>query len=480
MSRAGAAVADEASGRGSSLAVWVLVAFPVLMPALLSAGTDPSATDGAATPAVRTDEAVSPEPAGSTSSAVPEPTGDPPATLSLGGWRITWDDGLHYEFRRLVPFGPELRPLRAEGHPLVEGTVGFKLQVDAAAYDARPSLPDIDDGAEIRRALLVTEGELFLFRPIDYKLEFGVTHESVYLNDFYLGLRDLPVIGTLRVGQMKPPFSLDRLTSSLDTTFMERASPVDAFAPGYLAGALVQNHFVGDRLTAAAGWFSSGTGDDTGDASDGLSRFVGRITWLPYDDESSRGRNLVHLGVSGSYVFSPSDSIRYRSRPESHLAPYLVDTGDIDAHTASLVGLEAAVVHGPFSLQGEGIVALVDPRSGPHLAFWGFDLSGSWFLTGESRPYDRQTGVFSTVVPREPFSFQTWRPGAWELKLGWSYTDLDDGPVHGGRMGILGAGVNWYLDRHWRMTVEYLYTRADGPSGDGALHIFQSRLQLRF
>src|SRR5262249_271652 len=250
------------SGRGSILAVGFLMMLPVLVPAPLSAGTDLSATDGGATPAVRTDTAVSPEPAGPTSSAAPEPTGDPLATLSLGGWRITWDHSPHSQFARLVPFGPELRPLRAEGDPLLEGTVGFKLQVDAAAYDARPSLPDIDDGAEVRRALLVTEGELYLFRPIDYKLEFGVTHESVYLNDFCVGLRDVPVIGTLKVGQMKPPFSLDRLTSSLDTTFMERASPVDAFAPGYLAGALVQNHFLGDRLTVAAGWFSSGTGDD--------------------------------------------------------------------------------------------------------------------------------------------------------------------------------------------------------------------------
>ena len=30
------------------------------------------------------------------------------------------------------------------------------------------------------------------------------------------------------------------------------------------------------------------------------------------------------------------------------------------------------------------------------------------------------------------------------------------------------------------MTVEYLYTRTDGPSGDGVLHTLQSRLQLRF
>src|SRR5262249_49976005 len=171
---------------------------------------------------------------------------------------------------------------------------------------------------------------------------------------------------------------------------------------------------------------------------------------------------------------------RYRSRPESHLAPYLIDTGEIDAHAAGLVGLEAAVVHGPFSLQGELIVALVDPRSGRPLDFWGVDLSGSWFITGVRRADDRQTGVFWPSVPREPFSFQSWRPGAWELKLRWSYTELDDGAVRGGRMGILAAGVNWYLDPHWRMTLEYLYTRADGPSGDGVLHIFQSRLQLRF
>src|SRR5262249_59383706 len=95
---------------------------------------------------------------GSTSSGSPKPLGDPPATLSFGGWRITWDDGLDYEFRQLVPFGPELRSLRAEGHPLVEGTVGLKLQADAGTYDARPTLPGVDDGAEVRRARLFTAG----------------------------------------------------------------------------------------------------------------------------------------------------------------------------------------------------------------------------------------------------------------------------------------------------------------------------------
>jgi phosphate-selective porin OprO/OprP len=189
---------------------------------------------------------------------------------------------------------------------------------------------------------------------------------------------------------------------------------------------------------------------------------------------------MVHLGLSGSHVFSSSGRVRYQSRPESHLAPYLVDTGEIDAKMAGLVGLEAAIVQGPFSVQGEGILALVDPDGRDPLMFWGFYLAGSWFLTGESRPYDRRTGVFSAVVPREPFSIRNARPGAWEWAVRWSSVDLDDGQVRGGRMGILSTGLNWYLDRHWRVSVEYLLTRVDGPAGEGALHTVQSRVQLRF
>jgi phosphate-selective porin OprO/OprP len=72
------------------------------------------------------------------------------------------------------------------------------------------------------------------------------------------------------------------------------------------------------------------------------------------------------------------------------------------------------------------------------------------------------------------------RPGAWEWAVRWSSVDLDDGQVRGGRVGIVSTALNWYLDRHWRVTVEYLLTRVDGPAGDGALHTVQGRVQLRF
>jgi hypothetical protein len=47
-------------------------------------------------------------------------------------------------------------------------------------------------------------------------------------------------------------------------------------------------------------------------------------------------------------------------------------------------------------------------------------------------------------------------------------------------MGILSTALNWYLDRHWRVTREYLYTRVDGPVGESGPLTVQSRVQRRF
>jgi phosphate-selective porin len=46
---------------------------------------------------------------------------------------------------------------------------------------------------------------------------------------------------------------------------------------------------------------------------------------------------------------------------------------------------------------------------------WGFYGYGSWFLTGEHRPYDTSSAVFSRIDPRK--SFPPWKGGwgAWEL-----------------------------------------------------------------
>ena len=71
--------------------------------------------------------------------------------------------------------------------------------------------------------------------------------------------------------------------------------------------------------------------------------------------------------------------------------------------------------------------------------------------------------------------------GAWELGARYSSLDLVDGPVHGGRMHLFTAGVNWYLTRHLRIDGNYILGDVLArPGNDGIAHIFQGRLQVAY
>ncbi|MHB9006619.1 MAG: porin [Limisphaerales bacterium] len=197
--------------------------------------------------------------------------------------------------------------------------------------------------------------------------------------------------------------------------FMEPASVLQAIAPGVNAGLQVGRPVFADRLTWALGLFTDAAGEDFGDATEGFGRAVGRLSGLPvyqYDPEHPDSQRLLHLGLSGSLLYAGDSIVRYRSRPESHLAPYLVDTGEMEADGAYTAGLETAWVNGPLCLQGEALHSWLQ-QDGRNSDFGGFYASASWFLTGESRPYDRQTGTFGRVIPKRDFHFDGggWRGG---------------------------------------------------------------------
>ncbi len=118
-----------------------------------------------------------------------------------------------------------------------------------------------------------------------------------------------------------------------------------------------------------------------------LRRLTGRATWLAIQPESADDL-LIHLGASASYVLSSRDRIRYDSRPESFLAPKLVDTGDLDTNNAFPFGIEFAAKRGPLTIQAEYLASTVDAGPLGHAYLDGAYGSASWFLTGEHRSYD--------------------------------------------------------------------------------------------
>jgi len=427
------------------------------------ANPNPDPDPGVTGPALRADDR--PRPAG------------PAATVGFdhdSTLDFYWNEGINYRFQPLHEAPDAIS--RYERYLALEGRVGLKLAVDAGGFRSTGSLPQIDATAELRRFFLYTTGKFDLVLPIGFKVELGVVDASPYVDNFYLAAAGVPWAGTVRVGQFDAPMSFDLLTGSSSRSFLEAPAPVQAFAPGQKAGVQVASFSDPYRLSWQAGLFTDGQRQDVGDATDDVLRAVGRLVWR--DVVGPPTSELLHLGLSGSYVLSSADRVRYRSRPESFLAPILVDTGDVDAADVLLVGSELALRRGPTSLQGEMLASFVRSSAVDDPVLYGGYLELSHFLTGEARPYERTVGVFGRVTPRRDFDprQRTW--GAFEAAGRVSAVDLNDGDVRGGRMWLLGAGLNWYWSRYVRLMLGWELAFVRGTAETGNLNVLQGRVQV--
>ena len=382
------------------------------------------------------------------------------------------DRGLNVEVRRLGLLEEIAGPA---SELLLHVQAGFRLSVDGAAFAGD------DQGSEsggVRRAYMRVGGEFWPWRrPVRFYIEVGAVNLRFAMQDFYVTVPAIPYVGDLQFGQFNLPMSLDALSSSFARPFMEKSLPTSALVPGSKAGIQLANRTVRRDLTWALGWFTAGINTDDGEQNNSVTRVAGRLTWLPSAADEA-DQPLVHVGAYGSYMYSGDGNVSYSTRPESHWADKLFDTHDINAGGAVVLGNEVAIAQGPGSVQAELLAAWVHSGSASDRHFDGAYVLGTWALTGESRPYDKDSGRFTALIPRRPLTVGSCNPGAWEAALRLSYLDLADGAVHGGQGFELMPGLNWYLRRNVRVQMNYGYTHVtDGPQ-NGNLHLWQVRLDV--
>jgi len=135
------------------------------------------------------------------------------------------------------------------------------------------------------------------------------------------------------------------------------------------------------------------------------------------------------------------------------------------------------LVYGPFSVQGEYMMADVDGKDGSSSpTFDGFYIQGSYFLTGEHRKYSTSNGAFNRGKPKENFAFGKG-PGAWEVAARYSQIDLSDSGISGGKLKDITVGLNWYLNPNMRLMWNYVRSKLDGV---GNSNLALMRFQIDF
>ena len=353
-------------------------------------------------------------------------------------------------------------------------------------------------GVEFRRARLFFEGTVYEQAFFKAQYEFANTGDGkTDFKDVYLGLKKLGPVRDVRIGHFKEPFMLQEMTSSKYITFMERGLN-NVFFPGRNVGIMATGTQLEKKLQWQVGFFNET--NDEGFSFDEWdeSQFdvAARLAGAPLYAEG--GEEVVHLGVGYIHQFrdKKTETARYKQRPEAHLAGYWADTQGFAADDGDILNLEFANVWGPLSLQSEFTYTWVE--GGPGIRdsdLWGLYAEVSWFLTGEHRPYALGKGSFGRVKPKKNFNPAQGDWGAWQIAARYSYLDLDDKDLSGGKLWSVTAGLNWYLYPNLRLMFNYVHADVDDrvsiseddapvPSVpvdvDGKGDIFQIRAQIDF
>ncbi len=367
-----------------------------------------------------------------------------------------------------------------KGGPKLEGKGGWsfkprgRLNYDAGSTSAPSSTGRSDGfGSEARRARRGVEGDI----PggFGYKFEVDFAGSDVDVTDAVLTYKD----GGLKVsvGQHNPFQGLEELSSSRHTSFIERAAFTDAFGFERRVGVSAQ-YGAGDLLVQG-GLFS----DNMSDLSNKSWSADGRVVFMP-----RAGDAQLHFGGSVHYseLNDASDTVRYRQRPLVHFTgERFINTDAFSADSEFGLGVEGAVISGPFHAAAEGYwqkvgrpMGLADPT------FFGAYVEAGYFLTGgDKRGYKK--GTFDRVKPKNPVG--DGGIGAWQVNVRYDYLDLTDAGIVGGTQNAYQVSLIWTPTNYTRFMLNYgrqNYSNAYYPAAGGntsyGVDAFGARAQVDF
>ena len=369
-----------------------------------------------------------------------------------------------------------------KGAPDLEGEGGWtfkprgRILYDAAIVSAPDAINDRGLGFsnELRRARLGVEGNI----PggFGYRFEVDFAEANTEIIDAFLTYKDKDL--TITVGQHNNFQSLEEITSSNDTSFIERAAFTDAFGFERRIGISAQ-YKIGSVL-AQAGVFTDNISDLRNDENNAAG-LDGRLVFMP-----KLGDAQLHLGASYHWhdLGDAITTAQYRQRPLVHTTDTrFIDTGSLSGATSETgYGLEAAFISGRFHAAAETYWQKVKRTGFANPGFFGGSFEAGVFLTGDTRVY--RDGIFRSIKVKNPLN--KGGLGAVQFNVRYDRLDLNDGTVIGGIQNGYMASLIWTPIDYVRFMINYGkldYTDARilaGTDRDYTVDVVGARAQVTF
>lgn len=379
-----------------------------------------------------------------------EPDQKPPApapasATAAGGFVIKSDDG-----NFLAKFGAD-------------------LQIDSRTFPGN-ALPD---QTVLRRARPTFSGTVYKYVDFYIRPDFGLGTAVVY--DAYIQLNYFSRFN-LRVGKFKPPVGLERLQADDDTSLIERGYPT-LLAPSRDIGYQLSGDIVKRRFAYQVGVFNGVPDNGLSDASPSSHRdYAGRLFLTP----------VTGLGIGAGASTGSVDGIAlpaYKTFGQNNFFPFV--PGVISAGHRTRVTPQGYYYRGPFGFLAEYTLAREGFQKDAvrrDIAFRAWQATVSYVLTGEKKG-------FTLPVPKKPFDPRNRTWGAVELALRVSDFNAGQSICNYGFVSPAATprharewvgGVNWYLNRMLRVSLDYGNTNFAGGAPAGGNRASERTILQRF
>jgi len=321
-----------------------------------------------------------------------------------------------------------------------------------------------NDSFVLRRARIITEGTFAKNFSFQLVPEFGGSTVSILDANLTVALNKALQI---KVGKFKVPLGLELLQSDSWTFFNERALPTN-LVPNRDLGVQLGGDLFDGTITYAAGVFGgvSDGGSSANTDFDGEKDFAARVYATPFKNDSGSALQGLSVGVAGSVGREKSASALtagYKTDGQQTFFKYRSTT--VADGEVWRVSPQLDFRRGSFGLIGEYVISAVDVRSSAagakaELRNKSWQVAAGYVLTGEDSSY-------SGVVPKTNFDFAAGTWGAFEIVARYENLTVDDKAfptfadpaANANEASGFGLGLNWYLSKVVRVSVDYYQTK---------------------